>query len=315
MSTYKLTFSSLFNAWANDEKISATGQAAGDSTNPFTNETYDLHVTLDGALVANGTIDGSAALSFDANLSTGDHNLIVTVQGAKQSGVCIDKIEIGPDSSNLSEVVATRLKYNNVVSGGSDLLRWQLAEIWRSSDDDDTYNVWWPQIMESSTALAHNFPYRPALLAGNEMHFNLTKNSNNILSLTDDYAGDTNSVMYDSTEPVKYYLAQKPNTKGSSNLQSSTLDVMSYVDSSAMRVGGWDDSTAEARGDSVDSTLGGYYAGPGQYDADLIWNSDNIDDSSDTATRVVVLSEKEWKQLYYNKLWLGENDLTAVTVT
>jgi hypothetical protein len=169
--------------------------------------------------------------------------------------------------------------------------------------------------MESSTALAHNFPYRPALLAGNEMHFNLTKNSNNILSLTDDYAGDTNSVMYDSTEPVKYYLAQKPNTKGSSNLQSSTLDVMSYVDSSAMRVGGWDDSTAEARGDSVDSTLGGYYAGPGQYDADLIWNSDNIDDSSDTATRVVVLSEKEWKQLYYNKLWLGENDLTAVTVT
>ena len=26
-------------------------------------------------------------------------------------------------------------------------------------------------------------------------------------------------------------------------------------------------------------------------------------------------SEKEWKQLYYNKLWLGENDLTAVTVT
>ena len=46
-----------------------------------------------------------------------------------------------------------------------------------------------------------------------------------------------------------------------------------------------------------------------------IWNSDNIDDSSDTATRVVVLSEQEWKQLYYNKLWLGENDLTAVTVT
>ena len=152
MSTYKFTFSSLFNAWANDEQISATGQDAGDSANPFTNETYDLHLTLDGALVANGTIDGSAALSFDADLSTGDHNLVVTVQGAKASGVCIDKIEIGPDSSNLSEVVASRLKYNNVVSGGSDLLRWQLAEIFKSSDDDDIYNVWWPQIIESSTA-------------------------------------------------------------------------------------------------------------------------------------------------------------------
>jgi hypothetical protein len=110
--------------------------------------------------------------------------------------------------------------------------------------------------------------------------------------------------MYDSTEPVKYYLAQKPNTKGSSNLQSSTLDVEWYTDSSLVQIA-----------DSLDSTVGGYYAGPGQYDADLIWNSDNIDDSSDTATRVVVLSEKEWKQLYYNKLWLGENDLTAVTVT
>ena len=304
MSTYKLTFSSLFNAWANDEQISATGQDAGDSTNPFTNETYDLHLTLDGALVANGTINGSAALSFDADLSTGDHNLVVTVQGAKAHGVCIDKFEIGPDSSNLSEVVASRLKYNNVVSGGSDLLRWQLAEIFRSSDDDDIYNVWWPQIIESSTALAQNFPYRPNLLAGNEMHFNLTKNSNNVLSLTDDYTGDTNSVMYDSTEPVKYYLAQKPNTKGSSNMQSSVLDGELYTDSSAFHLA-----------DSYDSSVGGWYAGPGQYDADLVWGSDDIDDSSDTATRVVVLSEKEWQQLHYNKLWLGENDLTAVTVT
>ena len=315
MSTYKFTFSSLFNAWANDEKISATGQDAGDSTNPFTNETYDLHLTLDGALVASGTVDGSAALSFDANLSTGDHQLMVTVQGAKASGLCIDKVEIGADSSNLSEAVASRLKYNNVVSGGSDLLRWQLSEIWRSSDDDDTYNVWWANIIEASSILSANFPYRPPLLAGNEMCFNFTKHSNNVLSLTDDYVGDTNSVMYDSTEPVKYYLAQKPNTKSSSNIQSSTLDINSYADSSAMVSGGWDDSTAEARGDSVDSALGGYYAGPGQYDADLIWNSDNIDDSSDTATRVVVLSEKEWKQLYYNKLWLGENDLTAITVS
>ena len=309
MSTYKLTFSSLFNAWANDEKISATGQAAGDSTNPFTNETYDLHLTLDGALVANGTINGSAALSFDADLSTGDHNLVVTVQGLKAHGVFIDKFEIGPDSSNLSEVVASRLKYNNVVSGGSDLLRWQLAEIFRSSDDYDTYNVWWPTIMEASSALLNAFPYRSQLLAGNEMHFNLTKNSNNVLSLTDDYTGDTNSVMYDSTEPVKYYLAQKPNTKGSSALSIDTLDEINpYVDSTL-----YQDETFD--GSTVDSTLGGMYLGPGQYDADLIWSSDNIDDSSDTETRVVCLSQMEWKLFYHNKLWLGENDLTAITVS
>jgi hypothetical protein len=310
MSTYKLTFTTCFQAWANDEILSASGQDAGDSTNPFSNETYDIHLTLDGALVANGTINGSGALSFDANLSTGAHQLIATIQGAKNSGVVIDKVEIGPDASNLSEAVTSRYKYNNVVSGGSDLLRWQLQEIWRSSDDFDTYNVWWPTIMEASSALLNSFPYRPQLLAGNEMQFNVTKNANNVLSLTDDYAGDTSAVMYDSTEPVKYYLAQKPSIKGSSALSIDTLDAIDpYVDSSNY----YNDESFD--GSTVDSALGGMYLGPGQYDADLIWNSDNIDDSSDTASRVVCLSQMEWRLLYHNKLWLGENSLTPITVT
>ena len=29
-----------FSGWANDEKISAVGQDDGDSSNPYTNETY-----------------------------------------------------------------------------------------------------------------------------------------------------------------------------------------------------------------------------------------------------------------------------------
>ena len=57
------------------------------------------------------------------------------------------------------------------------------------------------------------------------------------------------------------------------------------------------------------------WLGPGQYDADLIWNSDNIDDSADTADRVVCLTDREWRILHKNKLWLGENDLTPITVT
>ena len=310
MSNYKLTFSGLRHAWANDEKVSATGQDAGDSTNPYANETYDLHLTLDGALVANGTIDGSGSLSFDANLSTGNHQLIVTIQGAKDSGICLDKVEIGPDSSNLSEAVASRLKYNNVVSGGSDILRWQLQEVWRSSDEDDVYNAWYPQIIEASSVLNSNFPYRPNLLAGNEFIFNLTKHANNVLSLTDDYVGDTSSVMYDSTEPVKYYLAQKPNIESSSKIDVSDLsDIDPYVDSSAY----YNDESFD--GSTVDSTSGGMWLGPGQYDADLIWNSDNIDDSADTADRVVCLTDREWRILHKNKLWLGENDLTPITVT
>ncbi len=304
MSTYKLTFSSLHQAWANDEKISATGQDAGDSSNPWTNETYTLHLTLDGALVANGDIDGSGSLSFTTDISAGAHELIVTIQGAKSSGVTLDKFEIDD-----KEMVASRLKYNNVTAGGSDILRWQLGEIWRSSDPDSVYNCWWPRIAEASSFLANNFPYRPNLLAGNEMHFRFTKNSNNTISLTDDYAGDTTSVMYDSTEPVKYYLAEKPGTESSAAM--SCLDLTTggaYTDSSSYWLADFDGST-------VDSTKGGMYLGPGQYDADLIWNSDSIDDSSDTATRIVILSEREWKVYYHNIKWLASNSVTAVTVT
>jgi len=303
MSTYKLTFSSLHNAWANDEKISAVGQDDGDSSNPYTNETYTLHLTLDGALVANGDIDGSGTLSFTTDLSVADHQLIVTIQGAKDSGVCIDKFEIDD-----KEMVASRLKYNNVTAGGSDILRWQLSEIWKNSDVDDTYNCWWPRISEASSFLDANFPYRPNLLAGNEMHFNLTKNANNTLSLTDDYAGDTSSVLYDSTEPVKYYLATKPSTESSAKLSSTNLDLSaSYVDSSSF----WEVHD----GSTVDSTQGGMYMGPGQYDADLIWNSDVIDDSGDTTSRIVILSDREWKMYLHNKKWLAENSLAAITVT
>jgi len=303
MSTYKLTFSSLHNAWANDEKISAVGQDDGDSSNPYTNETYTLHLTLDGALVANGDIDGSGTLSFTTDLSVADHQLIITIQGAKDSGVCIDKFEIDD-----KEMVASRLKYNNVTAGGSDILRWQLSEIWKNSDVDDTYNCWWPRISEASSFLDANFPYRPNLLAGNEMHFNLTKNANNTLSLTDDYAGDTSSVLYDSTEPVKYYLATKPSTESSAKLSSTNLDLSaSYVDSSSF----WEVHD----GSTVDSTQGGMYMGPGQYDADLIWNSDVIDDSGDTASRIVILSEREWKMYHYNMKWLVGNSLAAITVT
>jgi len=304
MSTYKLTFSSLHNAWANDEKISAVGQDDGDSSNPYTDETYTLHLTLDGALVANGDIDGSGTLSFTTDLSVADHQLIVTIQGAKDSGVCIDKFEIDD-----KEMVASRLKYNNVTAGGSDILRWQLSEMWRSSDVDDTYNCWWPRISEASSFLDANFPYRPNLLAGNEMHFNLTKNANNTLSLTDDYAGDTSSVLYDSTEPVKYYLATKPSTESSSSLSSTNLDATAaYTDSSSFWADDFDGST-------IDSTDGGMYMGPGQYDADLIWNSDVIDDSGDTASRIVILSDKEWKMYHHNMKWLAENSLAAITVS
>ena len=142
------------------------------------------------------------------------------------------------------------------------------------------------------------------------MQFNLTKNANNVLSLTNDYSGDTSAVMYDSTEPVKYYLAQKPSIIGSSALSMDPLDAINpYVDSSNY----WNDESFD--GSTVDSALGGMYLGPGQYDADLIWNSDNIDDSADTTLRVVCLSQREWRLMYNNKLWLGENDLTAITVT
>ena len=60
----------MYNAWANDEKISA-----GDSTNPYSDTAYTVTLTLDGTQVAQAEVDGSATLSFDADLSVGNHAL------------------------------------------------------------------------------------------------------------------------------------------------------------------------------------------------------------------------------------------------
>tara|TARA_B100001057_G_scaffold424397_1_gene447140 strand:+ start:293 stop:1192 length:900 start_codon:yes stop_codon:yes gene_type:complete len=299
MSTYKITFSSLNHAWANDVKLSESGQDAGDSANPYTDTTYTVTLTLDGSQVAQADVDGSTTLSFDADLSTGDHVLVATCSTGTD-GVCVDKFEVGSN-----EAVASRYKYNEVTSGGSDLLRWKLCEPWTTSDENDTHNVWWAQIKEGGSFLLNSKSYRPPLLAGNEMYFNLTKHSNNVLSLTDAYPGDTNSVMYDSTETTKYYLVAKPSSI------SGTIDPNSAegFDSSS----NYDGSSA-ADSDNIDSSSA-QYIGPGQYDENLVWHNDSIDDSSDTSDRVVILSQTEWSRAWIIKTWADSNSLTTITVT
>ncbi len=292
----------MHNAWANDEKISAQGQNAGDSTNPFTNATYTVTITLDGTQVAQGSVNGSATLSFDADLSVGNHAIIATCSTG-DDGVVIDKFEVGSN-----EVVASRYKYNEVTGSGSDLLRWKLCHPWTSPDEDSTYNVWYAMIKEGGSFLLNAMTYRAPLYAGNEMYFNVTKHSNNVLSLTDAYEGDTSAVTFDSTATTKYYFAQKPTTiKG-----DAEVDPFTEAD-------GWDsssnyDGSSAADPDIVDSSAP-QYIGPGQYDENLIWHSDSIDDSSDTADRVVLLSELEWRRAWLVKTWADSNSLTPVTVT
>lgn len=308
MSTYKLTFSTMHNAWANDEKISAAGQDAGDSTNPYSDTAYTVTLTLDGTQVAEAEVDGSATLSFDADLSAGNHVLVATCS-AGTAGVVIDKFEIGSN-----EVVASRLKYNEVTAGGSDLLRWKLCHPWTSCDESSTYNVWWSMVKEDGSFLLNAMTYRPPLFAGNEMHFNLTKHSNNVLSLTDTYAFDPASVNFDSTETTKYYLAVKPSSiVGSAEQDPNSVelpDSSTDEDSSATY-----DGSSAADASMVDSSTP-QYIGPGQYDENLVWHSDSIDDSDDTADRIVILSKTEWQRarIVYNWTNAG-NSITPITVT
>jgi len=300
MSTYKITFTSLNHAWANDEKLNAQGQDAGDSTNPYSDSTYTVTLTLDGTQVAQAAVDGATTLSFDADLSVGDHVLVATC-ATGDDGVCVDKFEVGS-----KEAVASRLKYNEVTADGDDLLRWQLCHPWTTADENDTYNVWWAQIKEGGSFLLNSKSYRPPLLAGNEVYFNLTKHSNNVLSLTAAYPGDTDAVTYDSTSTNKYYLAEKPEISGSAGTDPETADA---YDSSS----NYDGSSA-ADVAMVDSTAA-QYIGPGQYDANLVWHSDSIDDSDDTADRMVILSQTEWKRAWIVKSWAASKSLTAITVT
>ena len=291
----------MHNAWANDEKISATGQDAGDSTNPKTDSAYTVTLTLDGSQVAQASVDGSATLSFDADLSVGNHVLIATCSEG-DDGVVIDKFEVGSN-----EAVATRYKYNEVTAGGDDLLRWKLCSPWATCDEDGTYNVWWPNIKEDGSFLLNAQTYRPPLYAGNEMYINLTKHSNNVLSLTDSYEFDTSSITFDSTETTKYYFAVKPDSiVGDAGMNPNPSDA---YDSST----NYDGSSA-ADVSMVDSTAP-QYIGPGQYDENLVWHSDSIDDSDDSADRIVILSQLEWLKSWIVKTWADSNSLTAITVT
>ena len=291
----------MHSAWANDEIVSASGQDAGDSTNPHTNSAYTVTLTLDGSQVAQASVDGSATLSFDADLSVGNHVLIATCsEGA--DGVVIDKFEVGSN-----EAVASRYKYNEVTADGDDLLRWKLCLPWESCDPDSVYNVWWPLIKEDGSFLLNAQTYRAPLYAGNEMHLNFTKHSNNVLSLTNTYVGDTDAVTYDSTETNKYYLAVKPSSiAGEAEIDPNTAELF---DSST----NYDGSSA-ADESMVDSSSA-QYIGPGQYDENLVWHSDSIDDSDDTADRIVILSQLEWKKAWITKTWADANSLTAITVT
>jgi len=289
----------MHNAWANDETISAAGQEAGDSSNPFTNGSYTVTLTLDGTQVAQASVNGSATLSFDADLSVGNHVLIATCETC-DDGVMVDKFEVGSN-----ECVPSKHKYNEVTAGGTDLLRWKLCEPWTSPDDTGTYNVWWPGIKQDGSFLLNAQTYRTPLYAGNEMYFNLTKHSNNVLSLTDSYSGDTDSITYDSTATTKYYLVVKP-----TNIKSTIDPMTAEYDSSSF---GYDGSSAVDE-DMIDSSSP-QYIGPGQYDENLVWHSDSIDDSDDTADRMVILSQTEWSRAWLVKTWADSNSLTAITVT
>lgn len=291
----------MHNAWANDAKLNESGQDAGDSTNPYTDAAYTVTLTLDGTQVAQASVDGSATLSFDTDLSVANHVLVATCSTG-DDGVCVDKFEVGSN-----EAVTSRHKYNEITAGGDDLLRWQLCHPWTSADENDTYNVWWAQIKEDGEFLLNAKSYRPPLFAGNEMHFNLTKHANNVLSLTDSYPGDTDAVTYDSTATNKYYLVVKPSSIVSeAKIDPNTAE--SYDSSSNY------DGSSAADESMVDSTAA-QYIGPGQYDANLVWHSDSIDDSDDSADRTVILSQTEWKKAWIVKTWADSNSLTAITVT
>ena len=71
MSTYKITFSSLNHAWANDAQLSESGQDAGDSANPYTDATYTVTLTLDGSQVAPGGKSDVRVNSSRVNCSEG----------------------------------------------------------------------------------------------------------------------------------------------------------------------------------------------------------------------------------------------------
>ncbi len=248
-------------------------------------------ITLDGVTKHTITLGDSAAdLTFDADLSTGDHVIRIVPQKTPTvaTDVVVNSFAIGSDTCCL-----TTYNFNAIINGTASTVRQMLADPqaqWNNHHNNHTY-VWWGEMVtvDSTYDLSGDF-YRPAIVSDHagEWKFNFTKTSDGDIWMT--HHGDITSVMYDSTELHDYYFCKKP-ANASESLESL---IANY----------YNDST----------TVQGFH-GAGSYDADLVWLDSSLDQTAEDDNRIVVFSETEYDNLLFNQWYHKNYTVTKISVT
>ena len=248
-------------------------------------------ITLDGVTKHTITLGDSAAdLTFDADLSTGDHVIRIVPQKTPTvaTDVVVNSFAIGSDTCCL-----TTYNFNAIINGTASTVRQMLADPqaqWNNHHNNHTY-VWWGEMVtvDSTYDLSGDF-YRPAIVSDHagEWKFNFTKTSDGDIWMT--HYGDITSVMYDSTELHDYYFCKKP-ANASESLESL---IANY----------YNDST----------TVQGFH-GAGSYDADLVWLDSSLDETAEDDNRIVVFSETEYDNLLFNQWYHKNYTVTKISVT
>jgi len=248
-------------------------------------------ITLDGVTKHTITLGDSAAdLTFDADLSTGDHVIRIVPQKTPTvaTDVVVNSFAIGSDTCCL-----TTYNFNAIINGTASTVRQMLADPqaqWNNHHNNHTY-VWWGEMVtvDSTYDLSGDF-YRPAIVSDHagEWKFNFTKTSDGDIWMT--HYGDITSVMYDSTELHDYYFCKKP-ANASESLESL---IANY----------YNDST----------TVQGFH-GAGSYDADLVWLDSSLDQTAEDDNRIVVFSETEYDNLLFNQWYHKNYTVTKISVT
>jgi len=267
-----------------DDSAYAHYQETFDSAKQETAAMVDVSVsvTLDGVTKHTITLGDSAAdLTFDADLSTGDHVISIVPQKTPRvpTDVVVNHFSVGADTCCL-----TSYNFNAVINGTASTVRQLLADPqaqWNHFDPN-TDHVWWGEMItvDSTYDLAGGF-YRPAIVSDHagEWQFNFTKTSAGDLWMS--YHGDITSVLYDSTALHDYYFCKKPDSASE--------------DTESLMANYYNDST----------TVQGFI-GAGSYDADLGWLDSSLDETAEDHTRIVVVSDSEYENLLFNQ-WYHKN--------
>ena len=268
-----------------------------DSTVNSSMPDVSVVILLDDVQVTSGTLGSSElTLTFTADLSAGNHKIKI------KPGIVNGAVQLGTLTIDNKQVNATQWDLNNQISGTASTVRHDVAR----PISKEFSSVWWGTTdCNIDTGAAAPGPFNPCLIVCDhdswwEWDFTVTDSKKIWFSHT----GDTNSVLYDSTDDHRYYCVQ--HVTGDFITDPVTIDTYNDTLNDPL----YGDSSAYDSG-----AFGWSFIGPGTYNDSLQYVSSSLDESAEDANKIVIMSANDFNYFMQYKYWHANNNLTVITVT